>query len=192
MLSMKDVEILKLLSITLRREKQILLEEELQKYGGATNWAIKQILKMHLSSRTKATEVLQDDFSERYDKRRAYLEDVVRTAGAEITRHRKLAKTIRSMRDKTPFFKPGRIIHSQPIVRLDEKAVTLTLADGSLLPIPFDKRSRNRLADKIASILRGSKEGVINNKYGRIRISWHKEGFADIDIRAAKQDSIDY
>ena len=187
---MKDFEILKLLSITLRREKQILLEEELQKYGAATNWAIKQILKLHLSSRIKATEVLQDDFSERYDKRQAYLEDVVRTAGAEITRHRKLAKTIRSMRDKTPFFKPGRIILSQPIVRLDEKAVTLTLADGNLLPIPFDKRSRNRLADKIITILRGSKEGGINRKYGRIRISWNKEGFADIDIRAIKQNSM--
>jgi hypothetical protein len=189
---MKDFEILKLLSITLRREKQILLEGELQKYGAATNWAIKQILKMHLSSRIKATEVLQDDFSERYDKRRAYLEDVVRTAGAEITRHRKLARTIRSMRDKTPFFKPSQIILSQPIVRLDENAITLTLADGGLLPIPFDKRSRNRQADKIAGILRGSKEGVINRRYGRIRISWNKEGFADIDIRATKQDVIEY
>jgi hypothetical protein len=189
---MKDFEILKLLSITLRREKQILLEEELQRYGAATNWAIKQILRLHLSSRTKAIEMLQVDFSERYDKRRAYLEDVVRTAGAEITQHRKLAKTIRSMREKTPFFKPGRLIHSQPIVKLDEKAVTLTLADGILLPIPFDKRSRNRLADRIASILRGSKEGAINRKYGRIRISWNKEGFADIDIRATKQDTIEY
>jgi hypothetical protein len=189
---MKDVEILKLLSITLRREKQILLEEELQKYGAATNWTIKQILKLHLSSRAKAAEVLQEDFSERYDKRRVYLEDVVRTAGAEITRHRKLAKTIRSMRDKTPFFKPSRLILSQPILKLDEKAVTLTLADGSLLPIPFDKRSRNRLADKITRILRESKEGVVNRKYGRIRISWNKEGFADIDIHAIKQDSTDY
>ena len=187
---MQDVEILKLLSITLRREKQILLEEELQKYGAATNWAIRQILKLHLSSRTKASEALQDDFSERYDKRHVYLEDVVRTAGAEITRHRKLAETVRSMRNKTPFFKPGRLILSQPIVKLDEKAVTLTLVDGSLLPIPFDKRSRNRLADKIVTILRGSKEDVINRKYGRIRISWNKEGFADIDIRAIKQSSM--
>jgi hypothetical protein len=94
------------------------------------------------------------------------------------------------MRDKTPFFKPGRLILSQPIARLDEKAVTLTLADNSLLPIPFDKRSRNRLSEKLVEILRGSKEGEINKKYGRIRITWNKEGFADIDIRALKQESM--
>jgi hypothetical protein len=183
---MQDVEILKLLSVTLTRDKQILLEEELQRYGAATNWTIKQILKRSLASRSKTLETLQEDFATKYDKRRRYLEDVVRTASVEITQHSRLAKTVRSMRDKTPFFKPSRLIFSQPIIRLDEKAVTLTLTDGSLLPIPFDKRSRNRLADKIANILRGSKEGGINKNYGRIRITWNKEGFADIDIRANK------
>jgi len=183
---MKDVEILKLLSVTLTRDKQILLEEELQKYGAATNWTIKQILKKSLSSRKKTLEVLRDDFASKYDKRINYLEDVVKTASVEITQHRKLAETVRSMRDKTPFFKPGRLMFSQPIVRLDEKAVTLTLSDGSLLPIPFDKRSRNRLSDKISAILRGAKEGEINRNYGRIRITWNREGFADIDIRAEK------
>ena len=189
---MQDVEVLKLLSVTLTRDKQILLEEELQKYGAATNWTIKQILKQRLSSRTKTFEALQDEFSAKYDKRRRYLEDVVKTASVEITQHRNLSETVRSMRGKTPFFKPGRLIFSQPIVRLDEKAVTLTLTDGSLLPIPFDKRSRNRLADKIATILRGIKEGDINKNYERIRITWNKEGFADIDIRAIKQDSMSY
>jgi hypothetical protein len=95
------------------------------------------------------------------------------------------------MRNKTPFFKPGRLILSQPIVKLDEKAVTLTLADNSILPIPFDKRSRNRLAEKIAAILRGVEEKEINRNYGRIRITWNKEGFADIDIRAVKQEVSD-
>ena len=187
---MKDVEILKLLSVTLTREKQDILEEELQRYGAAINWTIKQILKQRLSSRAKTIEVLQEDFAAKYDKRRKYLEDVVKTASVEITKHRQLAETIRSMRDKTPFFKPGRLILSQPIARLDEKAVTLTLADNSLLPIPFDKRSRNRLSEKLVEILRGSKEGEINKKYGRIRITWNKEGFADIDIRALKQESM--
>ena len=111
----------------------------------------------------------------------------MKTASVEIAQHRKLAETVRSMRDKTPFFKPGRLIFSQPIVRLSEKAITLTLPDESLLPIPFDKRSRNRLADKLTSILRGSKEGEINKKYDRVRITWNKEGFADIDIRISKQ-----
>jgi hypothetical protein len=185
---MHDIEILKLLSVTLTRDKQYLLEEEIQKYGAATNWTIKQILKQSLSSRTKTIEVLQDEFADKYDKRRKYLEDVIKTASVEITQHRKLAKTVRSMREKTPFFKPGRLIFSQPIVRLDEKAVTLALTDGSFLPIPFDKRSRNRLADKIAVILRGAREGEVNKNYGRIRLTWNKEGFADIDIRAMKQN----
>jgi hypothetical protein len=188
-LSMHDVEILKLRSVTLTQDKQDILEGELQRYGAATNWTIKQILKRHLSSRMKTMEVLQDEFADKYDKRRRYLEDVVKTASVEITEHRKLAETIRSMRDKTPFFKPGRLILSQPIVRLDEKAVTLTLADNSLLPIPFDKRSKNRFVVIIADILRGSKEGTINKKYSRIRITWNKEGFADIAIRALKPDS---
>jgi len=187
---MQDIEILKLLSVTLSREKQDILDEELRRYGAATNWTIKQILKLGLFSRTKTFETLQNDFTARFDKRRTYLEDVVKTASVEITQHRKLAKTIRSMRDKTPFFKPGRLILSQPILKLDEKAVTLTLADGSLLPIPFDKRSRNRLAEKITMILRGVKEGEINRKYSRIRITWNKEGFADIDIRAEKQEAL--
>jgi len=188
--SMHNIEILKLLSVSLTRDKQSILEEELQKYGAATNWTIKQILKKGLSSRSRTIEELQDNFSIMFDKRNTYLDDVVKTASAEITKHRKLAKTIRTMRDKTPFFKPGRLIFSQPIVKLSDKAVTLTLSDGSLLPIPFDKRSRNRVAEKISAILRGSREGEVNRNYDRIRITWNKEGFADIDIRAMRQNSM--
>ncbi len=186
---MKDIEILKLLSVPLTRDKQYLLEEELQRYGAATNWVIKQILKQSLPSRRRVIEVLENEFSSRFDKRHQYLEDVVITASAEVVQHRKLAKTVRSMRDKTPYFRPSRIIFSQPIIRLDEKAITLSLSDGNQLPIPFDKRSRNRLADKISSILRGAKEGEVNRNYGRIRITWNKEGFADIDIRAMRVPS---
>lgn len=188
---MQDIELLKLLSVTLSREKQDILEEELQKYGAATNWTIKQILKQNLSSRSKTFAALKDEFAAKYDKRHGYLKDVVKTASVEITQHRNLVETIRSMRNKTPFFKPGRLILSQPIVKLDEKAVTLTLADNSILPIPFDKRSRNRLAEKIAAILRGVEEKEINRNYSRIRITWNKEGFADIDIRAVKQEVSD-
>lgn len=183
---MKDIEILKLLSVPLTRDKQYLLEDELQRYGAATNWVVKQILKQGLPSRRRVIEVLEDEFSTRFDTRHQYLEDVVITASAEIVQHRKLAKSVRSMREKIPYFRPSRLIFSQPIVRLDEKAVTLTLSDGNELPIPFDKRSRNRLADKISSILKGAKEGEVNRNYGRIRITWNKEGFADIDIRAMK------
>jgi hypothetical protein len=93
------------------------------------------------------------------------------------------------MRDKTPFFRPGRMILSQPIVKLSEKAVTLSIPNGGKLAIPFDKRSRNRLIDKIRSILRGEKPDEINRKYGRVRITWNKEGFADIDVQSMTSDS---
>ncbi len=181
---MSDVEILKLLSVTLTREKQDVLEEEIQKYGAATNWTIRQILKQHLTGPTKTVETLQNTFFEKYDKRIQYMEDVVKTARVEISNHRKMTKTVRSMRDKPPFFKPGRLILSQPIIRLSEKAVTLSTSDDGRLAIPFDKRSRNRLAERIALILRNEKPGEINRRYGRIRITWNREGFADIDIRA--------
>ena len=181
---MSDVEILKLLSVTLTRDKQDVLEEAIQKYGTATNWTIRQILRQHLTGPTRTVEALQATFFEKFDKRIQYLEDVVKTARVTISYHRNLSKTIRSMRDKTPFFKRGRIILSQPIIKLSERAVTLSIPDGSVLAIPFDKRSRNRLAEKIGAILRNEKLGKINRKYGRIRITWNKEGFADIDVRA--------
>lgn len=188
-LSMSDVDILKLLSVTLTRNKQDVLEEELQRYGKATNWTIRQIVKQRLSSTTKAIEALQVSFSEQFDKRDRYLHDVVKTARVEISDHRKMAETIRSMRDKTPFFKPGRMILSQPLIKLSEKAVTLSTRDGSMLAVPFDKRSRNRLIEKIKAILRGERPEKINRNYGRIRITWNKEGFADIDVRAKISDS---
>ncbi len=181
---MSDVEILKLLSVTLTKDKQDVLEAELQKYGMATNWTIKQIMKNHLTSPTKAIQALQDTFLEKFDKRTQYLEDVVKTARVEISTHIRLAETVRGMREKTPFFKPGRLILSQPIIKLQKQAVVLSVPDGSVLGIPFDKRSRNRLAEKIEAILMKEKPGEINRKYDRIRITWNREGFADIDVRA--------
>jgi hypothetical protein len=185
---MSTVEILKLLSVTLTRDKQDLLEVELEKYAKATNWTIKQILRQHLTSPTKTIETLGESFAEQFDRREQYIQDVVKTARVEISDHRKLAENVPSMRNKTPFFKPGRMILSQPLIRLSEKAVTISIPDGSKLAVPFDKRSRNRLIEKIQTILRGEKPDVINRKYGRIRITWNKEGFADIDIRASISD----
>ena len=182
--SMSDVEILKLLSVTLTREKQDVLEEEIKKYVTATNWTIRQIQQQHLTGPTKAVEALKDVFFEKFDKRIRYMEDVVKTARVEISTHRNKSKIIRSMRDKAPFFKPNRMILSQPVIKLSERAVTLSIPDGSVLAIPFDKRSRNRLVDKIEAILKNEKPGVINRNYGRIRITWNKEGFANVDVRA--------
>ena len=180
---------LKLSSVALTREKQIPLKEEFSRYGLATNWVMKMLLKSRLTKRTQILEAIQDDFSEQFDRRPAYLDDVLRSATAEIARHRKLAMTIRSMRDKTPFFKQGRAIFSQPLVKISEKALILTLADRTKIPIPYDKFSRNQNAEKISKILKGDPamdvEGKIlsNKRYGRIRLTWNSAGFLIIDIK---------
>lgn len=182
---------LKLSSVPLTREKQMPLQEEFTRYGLATNWVTKILLKGHLTKRAEILDAIQEDFSEQFDNRRAYLNDVVRSATAEIARHRKLAMTVRSMRDKTPFFKSGRIIFSQPIVKISEKALILTLADRTRIPIPYDKFSRNQNAEKISVILKGEPAKVdvegrmpTNKRYGRIRLKWNSAGFLIIDIKA--------
>ena len=180
---------LKLSSVALTREKQIPLKEEFSRYGLATNWVIKMLLKGRQKKRAQILDAIQDDFSEQFDRRPAYLDDVLRSATAEIARHRKLAMTIRSMRDKTPFFKQGRAIFSQPLVKISEKALILTLADRTKIPIPYDKFSRNQTAEKISEILKGDPamdvEGEIlsNKRYGRMRLTWNSAGFLIIDIK---------
>ncbi|MCJ7817720.1 MAG: hypothetical protein MUP60_02615 [Candidatus Thorarchaeota archaeon] len=183
--------LLKLSSVALTREKQIPLEEEFIRYGQATNWVIKNLLKNQLKNQTQIVETIKEEFSERFDNRPSYLIDVMRSAGAEISRHRKLAMTVRSMRDKDPFFKKGRAIFSQPLVKISEKALTLMLADRTKVPIPYDKYSRNQNVEKIAAILKGEPIGLNatgtlppNKRYGRIRLTWNNEGFVDIVIKA--------
>ena len=192
MILMPETILLKLSSVALTREKQIPIEEEFSRYVQATNWVIKILLKNRLLTKQgQILDTIRDDFSERFDERETYLNDVVRSACAEIARHRKLAVTIRSMRDKTPFFKKGRAIFSQPLVEISEKALILTLADRTRVPIPYDKFSRNQNLDKIAEILKGNPVKVDtqgkmpnNKRYGRIRLTWNNEGFVNIDIRA--------
>ncbi len=183
--------LLKLSSVILTREKQTPLQEEFARYREATNWVIKQILKKHLTKQTQIIESLHDEFSEQFDSRLSYLTDVIRSATSEITRHRKLAVTVRSMRDKTPYFKKGRAIFSQPIVKVGEKAIFLTLPDRTRLPIPYDKFSRNKNAEALVTILKGEivktdTASTIpkNRRYGRVRLTWNNEGFVDIDIKA--------
>jgi hypothetical protein len=190
-MNVKRAEILRLLSVTLTREKQFLLQEEFKRYATATNWVIKNILKNHLSGQTKTRSTIEEEFSREFDKRPVYLDNVVTSARAEVARYAKLVMTVVSMRNKMPFFKPGRLILSQPIIAVGDKAVTLRLPDRTELPIPYDKRSRNRLSSKIDEILRGepgtldkSNSMPLNKRYGRIRLTWHNEGFVDIDIRA--------
>ncbi|RDE14685.1 MAG: hypothetical protein C4K48_05640 [Candidatus Thorarchaeota archaeon] len=190
-MDVKRAEILRLLSVTLTREKQLLLQEEFKRYATATNWVIKNILKNHLRGQARTRSRIEDEFLREFDERPVYLDNVVTSARAEVARHTKLAMAVVSMRDKMPFFKPGRLILSQPIITVGDKAVTLRLPDRTELPIPFDKRSRNRLSPKIDVILRGepirlNTSGIMphNKRYERIRLTWHNEGFVDIDIRA--------
>ena len=188
---MPETILLKLSSVALTREKQIPIEEEFSRYVQATNWVIKVLLKNRkLTKQAQILDAIRDIFSERFDNRETYLNDVVRSACAEIARHRKLAVTIRSMRDKTPFFKKGRAIFSQPLAEISEKALILTLADRTRVPIPYDKFSRNQNMEKIAEILKGNPVKVdaqgkmpTNKRYGRIRLTWNNEGFVNIDIR---------
>jgi len=106
-----------------------------------------------------------------------YFKDVVRTASAEIARHRRLATRVRSLRDKTPYFKFGRIILSGPIVSVTETGCTILVTKGDEVPVPFDKRSRSREAVLLHSIAAGPR------RFDRISFNWHKEGYLDIDIR---------
>lgn len=172
-----DTRILRLTSVALTREKQIHLEEELEKYTTATNFVIKSILQKHITKAQRTIEILGDTFAERFDKRPEYLTDVVKTARVEIGRHRKLARTIRTMRDKTPFFKPGRMILSHPLVSVNEKTLILHTASKEEIPIPFDKHSRNQNAKDLAAMMKD------HTLYGRVRITWNKQGYVDIDIR---------
>ena len=187
---MPEMILLKLSSVALTREKQIPIEKEFTRYVQATNWVIKALLKNRLKKQAQILDAIGDDFSKLFDNRTTYLNDVMRSATAEIARHRKLAVTVRSMRDKTPFFKKGRAVFSQPLVEISDKALILTLADRTRVPIPYDKFSRNQNAEKLAEILKGNPVKVdaqgkmpTNKRYGRVRLTWNPEGFVNIDIR---------
>lgn len=185
-----ETRILKMQSVALTRDKQILLLEELARYADATNWVIRAIIKNHLSKPSKIQEMVRERFFEQFDKRPEYLSDVIITAWSEIAHHRKLARTIRSMRDKTPFYKRGRAIYSQPIAKISERAIILKLPDQTQLPIPFDKYSRNKAIEEINQILKeeplkidsiGKKS--LNRRYDRIRLTWNNAGFLKMDIK---------
>lgn len=182
-----QVDVVKLLSVTLTREKQLILEQEFERYVKATNWVIKAIIKRNITRSERAVELLAESFGNEFDKRLEYLRDVVKSARIEILNHRRLARTVRSMRDKMPFFKEGKMILSQPIISVGKTALILRMPDRSQLPIPYDKRSRNREADILTHIIRGNREDG-NKRYDRVRLTWNKEGFVGIDIRARLQE----
>ncbi|UCE09896.1 MAG: hypothetical protein JSW61_13130 [Candidatus Thorarchaeota archaeon] len=158
-----------------------MLERLFEEYHAAVNFVIKEILTKHITTPSRTIEITQDEFYKRFDPRPEYLQDVVKTARVEIGRHRRMSKTVRSLRGKRPYFKPGQMILSNPIVSLGEKALVLISAKEEELPIPFDKRSRNRVIDILQKLSRDPK------MYGRIRLTWRKAGYADIDIRYVRK-----
>lgn len=106
-----------------------------------------------------------------------YFRDVIRTAFSEVARHRRLAVTVRTLRDKTPFFKLGRMVFSAPVVSITETACIIIAVHGEEIALPFDKRTRSRESAILTAI------ATRQQKYGRVRLKWHKEGYLDIDIR---------
>ncbi len=235
---MPDVsEILSLQSVALTRDKQIMVEEEVNNYHDATNFVIREILKRRLSSTARTIESLQDEIARKYlhlrgsvgplsqlkdNQLRAefarrfsistiqsrvridrdpsetdemfnirqrrdfgiiyetqYIRDVVKTARVEIGKHSRLAQTLRSIRERKPYFKPGRIIYSKPIIQLsdDAKAVLLLTGKGDEVPLVFDKRTRNESIDILQALLEKKM------KYERVRIISNREGYLDIVFR---------
>ena len=232
------VEIVKLLSVILSREKQLQIEPDFRTYADATNFAIKSILKKRIPNRTKAEEILFDEIVNRFMLRTIdgsdsisplefgrrfnysivtqyipqrvksatakhglremmrtpeevreefvtqfslqFVRDVLKTAASEISRHRKLAKMLISIRDKTPHFKSGTMLLSGILIKVNEKAVELLTLSGEKVPIPFDKRSRNREIEILQEIDQGRR------KCQRIRLIQNKEGFLNIDLRVSK------
>jgi hypothetical protein len=63
-LSDSPVEIVKLQSVTLTREKQLALENDFRVYADATNYCIKNILRRAIATQTRAVDVLYDEVSE--------------------------------------------------------------------------------------------------------------------------------
>ena len=233
-----SVNIIKLLSVTLSRDKQVQLEHDFKTYSDAVNYAIKSIMKRRIPTPAKAEQLLFDDTANRFmarpigeseggdlstfgrrfkysmiadlipkqikvaseehglvvidrtpeDLRREfaqeyagqYVKDVIRSAAAEISRHRKLAKTLISIRGKVPHFKYDTLILSGMLVDVDEKAVEVLTLSGEGVPIPFDKRSRNRELEILQNISQQRK------KHERVRLILNKEGFLNIDIRIRK------
>ncbi|MFO7837861.1 MAG: hypothetical protein R6V83_14550 [Candidatus Thorarchaeota archaeon] len=176
-MSAGNVEILKLLSVLLTQTKQDRIKEEFDKYTSATNYVLTEILEQHLTSASQAVDALREEFTSRFDPRVAYLEDVVRTARVKIGQHRAMARSMRSLRNKTPYFEEDKMIFSKPIIKVKPSATILFTADDEEIAIPYDKRTRNRNMDILTELASGKRD------HGRVRLTWKKAGYVGVDIR---------
>ncbi len=177
-----QVQIIRLDSVVLSREKQQALRRELQRYAEATDFVIRAILQRHITSAAKTIEAVREEFEKKFDRRPEYLADVVKTARVTIGEHRKMARVLISARKKRPRFKEGRLILSPPLVRVTERALLVALENGDYMPIPFDKRSRNKNLDILSDLAAGRRQ------HDRVRITWRSEGFVEIDIRVPESN----
>jgi hypothetical protein len=186
-----ELKILHLQSVALTLEKQYSLEKELERFHMIVNRVIKSILKQRIPNMKRTTEILgaeikgiitqdaEDRPSPQYVQQ--YIVDVAKTARVEIGRHKKLARTVRSMRDKIPVFKRDRLIASYPIIRVQQKTLLLIPPNGKEIPIPFDKHSRNQVSEELSTIERRQKKGESGCE--RVRLTKNKAGYVKIDIR---------
>ncbi|TXT54139.1 MAG: hypothetical protein BAJATHORv1_90088 [Candidatus Thorarchaeota archaeon] len=176
-----EVDVVKLLSVALTHEKQLVLEAELEEYHKATNYVIKQILKLKKKKAHTIIEEIREDFAESFDPRLAYLKDVVKTARVTIGEHKHKAKWRRDLRGKMPKFKQDIMIFSPPLIQITHKAAVLTVKSGGERVIPFDKHSRNNNAEILSAIVKNPE------RLDRVRLRWNKEGYFNIDLRVFKK-----
>jgi hypothetical protein len=176
-MSAAKARIVILLSHVLTKEKQRVAQGEFDRYASAVNFVIKSALAKHIAGRSQLVEAIKEEFRIRFDSRPEYLIDAVKTARLTIAHHRKMARVIRSMRDRSPFFKMGTMVFSPPLISIDETGLTLTISRSDSLPVPFDKHSRNKEGAVLHEIAAG-RAGI-----GRVRLVWRKEGFLEIAFR---------
>jgi hypothetical protein len=176
-ISSAELEIISLLSVTLTHEKQMKLEEEFKRYADAVNYVIRAIMQEHYPTAGKTITEVQDDFAERFGRRVEYLQDITKSARVTIGQHRRMANLVRTMRGKMPRFREGKMIFSEPIVKLDSKGIRLFITRDDVLPIPFDKHSRNAESDILEDLERSRR------RLDRIRLTRHREGFVELDVR---------
>ncbi|TFG11500.1 hypothetical protein EU537_12165 [Candidatus Thorarchaeota archaeon] len=171
-----EIEVVGLSTVPLTRQKQDIIDAELEKYASATNYIILALFGKSPSEQQKSIEALRDKFYEKFDARPEYLDNILATARLEIQRHKAQARYIRNLRDKVPSFEEGELRLSAPLVKVGRKAIVLKTAEDEV-PLPFDKYSRNKNAQVLEEIRSG------RTAFQRVRFQWNKEGYFDVDIR---------
>jgi hypothetical protein len=176
-MSSTNVRLVTLLSVVLTKEKQKVAQREFERYASAVNFVIKAALAKHVTSSKRLVEAIEEEFLMRFDDRTEYMKDVVRTAAATIVRHRKMTRVIPARRDRAPYFRSGSIVLSPPLIAVNETGLVLMYSKSESMPVPFDKRSRNKEATLLQDIVHR------RTSLGRTRLIWHKEGFLEFTFR---------